>query len=79
MAVKHSGERLLRDLGNLGVEAGDVLFVHSSFRSLGPVEGGAGTVVGALEAAVGSEGTILMPSFNLDSLVKTRFEEAPAI
>ena len=49
----------------LGVEAGDMLFIHSSFKSLGPVAGGAQTVVDALQAAVGSDGLILMPSFHL--------------
>ena len=46
-------------------EPRDILFVHSSLKSLGPVEGGAATVVAALEDAVGPEGLILMPSFNL--------------
>jgi aminoglycoside 3-N-acetyltransferase len=63
--MKATKEKLRHDLKNLGVELGDVLFIHSSFKSLGPVDGGAGTVVSALEAAVGSEGLILMPSFNL--------------
>lgn len=58
-------EELLHNLKNLGVEPGDILFIHSSFKSLGPVEGGAETVVSALEDAVGSDGLILMPSFNL--------------
>ena len=40
----------------LGVEAGDMLFIHSSFKSLGPVAGGAQTVVDALQAAVGPMG-----------------------
>ena len=49
----------------LGVESGDTLFVHSSFKRLGPVEGGAAAVVEALECCIGAEGMILMPSFNL--------------
>ena len=61
----HTRRTLAQHLSNLGVETGDVLFIHSSFRSLGPVEGGAGTVVAALEGVVGEEGLILMPSFNL--------------
>ena len=36
----------------LGVEAGDMLFIHSSFKSLGPVVGGAQTVVDALPSAI---------------------------
>ncbi|MBM3240001.1 AAC(3) family N-acetyltransferase [Candidatus Poribacteria bacterium] len=58
-------EKLLYDLRDLGVEPGDILFIHSSFKSLGPIEGGAETVVSTLEDAVGPEGLILMPSFNL--------------
>lgn len=38
--------------------------VHSSLRSFGRVEGGAGTVVSALMEAVGAEGTLMMPAFN---------------
>jgi len=58
-------ERLAADLIALGVQPGDTLFIHSSFKSLGPVEGGAGTVIAALERAVGTEGLLLMPSFNI--------------
>lgn len=57
--------QLEADLKALGVTAGDVLFVHSSFKSLGEVQGGAGGVVDALTQAVGPTGTLLMPSFNL--------------
>ena len=56
---------LFRDLNRLGVCRGDVVFVHSSFKSLGPVPGGAKTVIDALAAAVGEKGLLLMPSFNL--------------
>lgn len=60
-----TAEQLAHDLSGLGVQPGDTLFIHSSFKSLGPVEGGAVSVVAALEACVGPEGLILMPSFNL--------------
>lgn len=65
MPASHTRETLAQDLGTLGVEPADILFVHASFKSLGPVEAGAETVVRALEDAVGPEGLILMPSFNL--------------
>ena len=61
----YSIDTLKQDLRDLGIEAGDILFVHSSFKSLGPVEGGAESVIQALEAAIGPEGLLLMPSFNL--------------
>ena len=62
---RYSCSELTQDLRRLGVEAGEILFVHSSFKSLGPVEGGAESVIQALEAASGPEGLLLMPSFNL--------------
>ena len=58
-------QHLADNLRRLGVMPGDTLFIHSSFKSLGPVDGGAETVVHALEDAVDTEGLILMPSFNL--------------
>jgi len=48
------------DLRRLGVAAGDLVMVHASLRSLGPVEGGAEGLIDALGAAVGPEGTLLM-------------------
>jgi len=56
---------LVRDLRALGVAAGDILLVHSSYKSLGPVEGGAAMVVAALEEAIAPGGLLLMTSFNL--------------
>ena len=56
---------LTRDLRRLGLQDGDIVFVHSSMRSLGPLENGAQTVVDALASAVGCGGLVLMPSFHL--------------
>lgn len=55
--------QLTADLLKLGVNAGDTLFVHSSLKSLGYVEGGAEAVVGALQDAVGPQGTLLLPTY----------------
>lgn len=63
--IQHTLETLFRDLIDLGVEQGDTVFIHSSFKSLGLVQGGAGTVINALQCAVGTEGLLLLPSFNL--------------
>ena len=65
MKTPYTREKLTQDFTDLGIEKGDTLFIHSSFKSLGPVEEGAGTVISALEAAVGEEGLILMPTFSL--------------
>ncbi|MFN8404903.1 MAG: hypothetical protein U0V48_15310 [Anaerolineales bacterium] len=42
-------KNLLREFRSLGVEAGDTLLVHSSYESLGEVDGGMQTVIRALE------------------------------
>ena len=65
MKTPYTREKLTRDFTNLGIEKGDTLFIHSSFKSLGPVEDGAGTVITALEETVGQDGLILMPTFSL--------------
>ncbi len=65
MKTPYTREKLIQDFSYLGIEKADTLFIHSSFKSLGKVEGGAGTVISALEAVIGQEGLILMPSFNL--------------
>jgi aminoglycoside 3-N-acetyltransferase len=49
---------------NLGIRPGGVLLVHSSLRSLGPIEGGAETVVLSLLEALGPQGTLLMPALS---------------
>lgn len=59
-------ENLLEGFRDLGVEEGDTLLVHSSYKSFGPVDGGPQTVIRALEAALGAEGTLIMPTFNFD-------------
>ena len=58
--VEWSVERLVSDLRDLGVRAGDVVMVHASLRSVGPTHGGADGVIDALDAAVGPGGTLLM-------------------
>ncbi|MEO0995322.1 MAG: AAC(3) family N-acetyltransferase [Pseudomonadota bacterium] len=58
-----SGEAIAGDLRRLGVIPGEVLMVHASLSALGPVKGGAETVVDALLAAIGPEGTLVMPAF----------------
>jgi aminoglycoside 3-N-acetyltransferase len=56
---------LVNDLkNNCGLKAGDVLIVHSSLKSLGPVAGGPQTVIAALQDVLTPEGTLLMPLFS---------------
>ncbi|MDP6355252.1 MAG: AAC(3) family N-acetyltransferase [Planctomycetota bacterium] len=54
---------ILTGLRSLGIDCGDVAFVHSSLSSFGYVEGGAETVVRALLGALGPDGTLVAPTF----------------
>jgi aminoglycoside N3'-acetyltransferase len=53
---------LATELRALGVRRGQDLLVHSSLHTIGPVEGGAGTVLGALREAAGPAATIVVPT-----------------
>jgi aminoglycoside N3'-acetyltransferase len=50
----------------LGVTPGAVLLVHTSFSRVGPVGGGPRGLIDALQAAVGPNGTLVMPSMSDD-------------
>ena len=43
---------------------GDICLFHSSFKSLGPVDGGAEAVIGGFEDAIGPEGTLVAPTLS---------------
>jgi aminoglycoside 3-N-acetyltransferase len=59
-------ESLTSAFRDLGVQPGDTLLCHSSYKSLGEVDGGPQTVIDALLAALGVDGTLIMPTFNFD-------------
>lgn len=51
---------LTEQFQTLGVREGEALMVHASLRKIGAVEDGATGVLGALQSALGPDGTILM-------------------
>lgn len=53
---------IVTGLRSLGLRAGDRVLAHSSLSSFGQVEGGADTVINALLQAVGTRGTVLVPT-----------------
>ncbi len=57
---------LMAGFEELGLRAGDIVMVHSAFKSLGGVEGGPQTVIDALLELLTPEGTLIMPTFNFD-------------
>src|SRR5690606_6379738 len=50
-------------LRELGVRAGGVLLVHTSFRAVRPVAGGPDGLITALRTALGPDGTLVLPSW----------------
>ena len=66
-AAPHTVSSLAYDLRALGIVPGDVLLLHSSYRSLGFVAGGTEAVVRALLAALGAGGTLVVPTHTPDN------------
>ena len=61
-----SFDELVLNFQKLGLTNGDVLLVHSSYKSFGGVEGGPQTVIDALRSILTEEGTLIVPTFNYD-------------
>lgn len=53
---------LRKDLSELGLCKGDSVMMHSSYKSLGGVEGGIETLVSAILSVIGDSGTLLVPT-----------------
>ena len=60
--------QLVSDLRAIGIKEGDCLFVHSSFKSMGHIEGGIDTVIKALRHVLGETGTLIFPTFSFSSV-----------
>ncbi len=57
---------LIEGFQKAGVNLGDTLLVHSSYKSLGGVDGGPQAVIDALLTVLSPEGTLIMPTFNFN-------------
>lgn len=57
-------EKIAEDTLKLGLKKGGIVLVHSSLKSLGPVPGGAETVINGLLSALGPDGTLLIPALS---------------
>lgn len=54
---------ICKSVKDLGIKNGDIVLVHSSFKSMGYVDGGAEAVVLGFLDAIGEEGTLVFPTF----------------
>ena len=61
---------LARALKAAGIGKDAVVYAHTSLSHAGPIRGGAGAVIAALQQAVGPGGTLLMPSHHAESLCR---------
>ncbi len=77
-----SKQDLVADFKKIGLRAGDLVCVHSSYKSIGPVDGGANTVIDALIETVGPKGTLMFPAFTFYLLEQDApvfdFEKSPS-
>jgi len=64
ISVAHSLAQFQNDLRALGVQQGDTLLMHSSFKSLGGIEGGAQGLFCALMEVLGQDGTLILPALS---------------
>jgi aminoglycoside 3-N-acetyltransferase len=69
-------EDLRLGVKRLGVESGRVLFVQASLRRVGPVEGGARTLLAVLREAVGEQGTLVVYTATPENSLTSRIHRA---
>lgn len=63
MPELYTQELLIRDIQELGITKGDIIFLRISYKSIGKVEGGPKGFLDALLKVVGKEGTIVATAF----------------
>lgn len=64
----YTKEQMKNDLVKLGIKKGDVILMHSSYKSLGGIEGGAMAVFEALTETIGEDGTLIIPALSYDNI-----------
>lgn len=68
---------LAQDFRELGVQAGDVLLMHSAMSKLGWVAGGPVAVIDALLDVLTPKGTLVMPTHTTDNSEPSYWENPP--
>ena len=68
--MSYTKQQLLKDLHTLGVREGDTVLMHSSYKSLGEIEGGAKIFFEAFLEVLGSTGTLVLPTLSYESVTR---------
>ncbi len=77
--MKITKTHIKRALRKLGLKRGAAVIVHSSLSSIGEVEGGAETVIQALQETVGTTGTVMMPYPLGNATIARVFSGSPGV
>jgi len=64
-----TADALQRALDEVGIRLGDNIYVHTALSAFGHVDGGPDTVIDVLLRQVGSEGTVVFPTFTGDNVI----------
>ena len=75
--VEINAEDMEKAIRSVGVDEGDIIFVHSSLSALGYVLGGPNTIVDILMKVVTDKGTILMPVYPFQGSMLEYFSSKP--
>jgi len=73
--AQHVTKDMIKEcLAALGIVEGDIVFFHSSLKSIGHVEGGADAVIDAFLETLGNSGTLVLPALCRYDWEKTSLE-----
>ena len=64
----HTLQQLKQDLAAPGIQPGDTVLMHSSYKSLGSIEGGAKGFFEAFLDLLGENGTLVLPALSYESV-----------
>ena len=53
---------LKNDLRAIGIREGDSIIIHSSYKSMGGLEGGIKTLIDSILSVIGDSGTLIAPT-----------------
>ncbi len=66
-STRISLSQLISDLKDFGIKNGDTLMIHSSLSKIGYVKNGPKTLLRAILNVIGEEGTLVIPTYTMDS------------
>lgn len=68
--MEHSVKQLKQDLMNLGIVPGDMVLMHSSYKALGGIDGGAKAFFEAFIELLGEDGTLILPALSFKDVTR---------